>query len=193
MKQTPLRHQFSPLEIRKCTLWRRGVLLIPFALACFALSSQARATCQQGCGFPDPSNTFLGQDTLISNTIGSDNTAVGSDALYNNTSGFQNTAMGDQALYNNTTGSDNTAEGFQALQLHTTGDFNTALGTFAMASTKSTGRLPYGSARHAGTWPQNLMRTKQAFDCFPERSSRFWRAGACDEHRDIGTVQNTPG
>ena len=104
MKQTPLRHQFSPLEIRKCTLRRRGVLLIPFALACFALSSQARATCQQGCGFPDPSNTFLGQDTLISNTIGSDNTAVGSDALYNNTSGFQNTAMGDQALYNNTTG-----------------------------------------------------------------------------------------
>jgi hypothetical protein len=47
-------------------------VLALFALACFALSPQAQATCQDGC-LPNQ-NTVLGEDALISNTTGFDNT-----------------------------------------------------------------------------------------------------------------------
>src|SRR6266849_4138701 len=84
---------------------RRGVLLIPFAIALagLALSPAAQAVCQQGCDISNL-NTFLGEDALISNTTGSSNTAIGFDALYSNTSGVYNTATGDSALQSNTTG-----------------------------------------------------------------------------------------
>ena len=62
-----------------------------FAFACFALSPQARATCQEGCLTND--NTALGDDALLSST-GSDNTAIGFNALYSNTDGINNTAIG---------------------------------------------------------------------------------------------------
>ena len=83
-----------------------------FALACFALSPQARAVCQEGCG-SDVSNTFLGEDALLNN-LGAWNTAVGFNALINNTTGG-NTAFGFEALENNTTGVDNTSVGIEAL------------------------------------------------------------------------------
>ena len=123
-------------------------LLVPFVLAWFALSSQARATCQEGCD-PGHSNTFLGDDALISNTtggsnvgigtnalmsntIGSSNTASGIETLFSNISGDANTATGALALYNNTTGNDNTANGYAALFSNTSGIDNTANGFQAL-------------------------------------------------------------
>ena len=56
-----------------------ALLLIPLALACFALSPQARAVCKEGC--LTNANTVLGDDALILNTTGFQNTAFGSQAL----------------------------------------------------------------------------------------------------------------
>ena len=100
-----------------------------FAFACFALSPQARATCQDGCLTND--NTVLGDSALFDN-IGSDNTAVGYIALEDNTAGINNTAVGSQALSLNTTGSFNTATGSGALY-HNNADNNTASGAGALA------------------------------------------------------------
>ncbi|PYK24613.1 MAG: hypothetical protein DME59_12745 [Verrucomicrobia bacterium] len=108
----------------------RMFLLIPFALACFTLSPQARADCQEGCDTNN--NTFLGDDALISNTTGVDSTAIGFDALFSNTTGSANTATGFEALENNTTGNDNTADGGNALFSNTTGGSNTASGVGAL-------------------------------------------------------------
>src|SRR5713101_7198664 len=101
----------------------RAFLLIPLALACFALSPQAGAVCQEGCltNF----NTVLGDDALLNNT-GGNNTAVGASALEFNTTGGGNTATGDNALESNTTGSLNTAAGADTLFNNTTGAYNTA-------------------------------------------------------------------
>jgi hypothetical protein len=104
-------------------------LLIPFVLACFALSPAARAVCQQGC---DNTNTFLGEDALILNTTGDTNTAIGFNALYSNTTGFFNTANGAYALFYNTTGFFNTANGEAALLRNTNGIENTATGYNAL-------------------------------------------------------------
>jgi endosialidase-like protein len=107
---------------------RLSLLLIPFALVCFALSPQARAACQEGCLTND--NTALGDDALLNNT-GFDNTAVGSEALEFNVTGGSNTAVGFDALWLNT-GSFNTAVGTAALMFNTTGMFNTATGATAL-------------------------------------------------------------
>jgi hypothetical protein len=87
----------------------RAFLLIALALACFALSPQARAVCQEGC--LTDFNTVLGDDALISNTTGANNTATGFNALFSNTTGSHNTAIGLVALETNTTGNFNTATG----------------------------------------------------------------------------------
>jgi hypothetical protein len=102
-----------------------------FALACFALSPQARATCQDACLTND--NTVQGDDALISLTSGTDNTATGSSALFNNTIGIENTATGSHALYYNTTGNYNVAHGDYALWSNTTGIDNDAFGSGTMA------------------------------------------------------------
>jgi len=111
---------------------RRSFVLTVFALALtwLALSSQARAACQQGCDLNN-ANTFLGDDDLISNTTGGDNAATGSQALFSNTTGSYNTATGFAALNHNTSGNDNTATGLYALTLNT-GDNNTATGSQAL-------------------------------------------------------------
>src|SRR5262245_45252279 len=106
-------------------------LLIPVALAWFALAPQARAVCQQGCDLSD-GNTFLGDDALIANTTGLDNTAIGFDALFSNTTGSYNTATGFQTLLSNTSGTFNTATGRDALNSNTAGSSNTAVGTEAL-------------------------------------------------------------
>ena len=111
-----------------------ALLLIPLALACFALAPQARATCQEGCSDVFSENTFLGEDALINNTTGMANTALGFNALSSNTTGRVNTANGLQALYLNTTGYFNTASGGGALFSNTTGFFNTANGANALGS-----------------------------------------------------------
>jgi hypothetical protein len=108
----------------------RGFLLITFALACFALSPQARAVCEEGCD--TNANTFLGDGALANTTTGAENTATGAGALGLNTAGSRNTASGSGALQNNTTGSDNTAIGFATLSQNTTANSNTATGSSAL-------------------------------------------------------------
>src|SRR6266567_6596238 len=69
----------TTLQLRKSigrSPWRRGLLLIPFLLICFALSPHARAVCQEGCD-PSNANTFLGDAALMLNTTGYSNTALG--------------------------------------------------------------------------------------------------------------------
>jgi trimeric autotransporter adhesin len=105
-------------------------LLILFVFACFALSPQARAVCQEGCLTND--NTVLGDDALVSLTTGVNNTAIGSNALYANTTAHENTAVGYYALADNTTGGSNVAIGLGALRLNTTGGLNTAVGYLAL-------------------------------------------------------------
>ena len=103
--------------------------LISLTFACFALSPQARAVCQEGCS---GNNTFLGEDALISNTTGSFNTTTGDHALFSNTTGNFNTATGQNALAVNSTGSTNTANGYHALNSNTNGGSNTATGFDAL-------------------------------------------------------------
>ena len=101
-------------------------VLIALVLACFALSPQARAVCEEGCDLTNE-NTFLGDNALVNNTTGDLNTATGAFALYNN-NGSSNTATGHDALYFNLAGSENTATGLNALLNNTTGSNNIAVG-----------------------------------------------------------------
>jgi hypothetical protein len=126
MKTTTLRSRHS----RRCAPLR-AFLLISIALACFALSLQARATCQEGC--LTNNNTVLGDDALVNNT-GTDNTAVGFNALINNTTGSFNTATGAAALFSNTEGFYNTATGVNALLNNNIGTADTAVGFDALFS-----------------------------------------------------------
>src|SRR5438874_6729139 len=50
----------------------RAFLLIPFMLAWFGLSPDARAVCQEGCNLSND-NTSLGDNVLLNNTTGSAN------------------------------------------------------------------------------------------------------------------------
>jgi hypothetical protein len=150
MKTTtlPLKHSMNR------TPYQLGLLLIPLVLACFGLSPQARATCQEGCDTVNL-NTFLGEDALTNDTTGHQNTAIGYKALYSNTLGSQNTAIGayslftapvgnsntaigNAALFNDTFGVNNVAIGASALYYNTTGYQNTATGTLALR-TNTTG------------------------------------------------------
>jgi Chaperone of endosialidase len=106
---------------------RLAFLLIP--LACFALSPQAGATCQEGC--LTNQSTVLGDDALLNN-VGVNNTAVGWSALEFNTTGFANTATGAGALQFSTSGDANTATGTSALFFNATGNNNTAFGRSAL-------------------------------------------------------------
>jgi hypothetical protein len=116
-----------------CTQLRRNFLLLLAALACFALSPQARAVCSEGCDIPK-GNTILGDHALYFNTTGESNSAIGSVALLYNTSGSANTALGYSALFSNTTGGNNTANGFEALDSNDSGNNNTASGGYALFS-----------------------------------------------------------
>ena len=152
MKTTtlPLKHSVN------LSLVRLAFLLIPLAVACFALSPTARAvTPAPDGGYPGRNtaegdsalfsltmgfdNTAIGFYALYSNTTGNDNTAVGFEALVFNTTGFANTANGVDALLSNTTGGSNTATGFEALENNTTGNDNTADGVNALFSNTTGG------------------------------------------------------
>jgi hypothetical protein len=130
MKTTtlPLKHSMNR------TPYQLGLLLIPLVLACFGLSPQARATCQNSCLTNE--NTVLGDDALLNNT-GDANTAIGSQALFSNATGASNTATGGSALIYNTTGFFNTANGVGALFFNTTGNFNTGNGANALLSNRT--------------------------------------------------------
>src|SRR5438552_11574330 len=126
--------------------WRGGFLLIPLALACFALLSRAQAATLELLPAPAPDgfytgfNTAEGLNTLhnVNTAVGVFNTALGFAALKLDTTGAHNTAVGGQALLNNN-GSFNTAVGENALVKNTTGSQNMALGQGALANNKTGG------------------------------------------------------
>src|SRR5207244_8117224 len=93
MKMTTSIKKFNNCAPLRC-------FLIPFVLACFALSATAWATCQNGCLLH--ANTALGEDALSRNQRQS-NTAIGASALFANYTGSFNTAVGAAAMEENTT------------------------------------------------------------------------------------------
>ncbi len=106
---------------------RVALLLIPLALACFALVQNAQAV------NPPPDGGYPGA-----------NTAEGTDALFDLTSGIANTAVGFNALHDTTTGTHNTAIGASALSSNTTGSFNMAIGTDALRDNTANFNLAIG-------------------------------------------------
>jgi hypothetical protein len=124
--------------------FRRGFLLIPLTLVCFAFSPQTRAACDS----PDPGcpggslgegfdsllllttgfyNTGIGAFSLFSVTDGSFNSGLGAGSLLS-TNALEGTAVGAGALLSNTTGANTTACGAFALFSNGVGDFNNAVG-----------------------------------------------------------------
>jgi len=131
----PIHHKTAtlplPNSISRSPL-RRDVLLIPLALAWFALSPLALAVTPAPDGVYPGNNTAEGDHALFSRTTAGNNTATGFFALQADTTGNANTATGFEALFNNTIGKFNTATGANALLSNTTGDNNTAEGTNAL-------------------------------------------------------------
>jgi hypothetical protein len=123
--------------------FRRGFLLIPLTLVCFALSPSAQAAARPET--PDPGavggvfNTADGQSALASVTTGAANSAVGAFCQLGLTTGNFNTAIGALALDLNNADS-NTGVGFGAMLLNTvgagelTGTQNVAVGVDALFS-----------------------------------------------------------
>jgi hypothetical protein len=126
--------------------FRRGFLLIPLAVVCFAFSPQTQAVTQPNT--PDPgsvavTNTADGQSALagttgfynsafgflalLSNGASSFNTGVGAGVLILNTA-IENTGVGAGTLLSNTTGLNNTGCGAFALFTNSTGEFNNSVG-----------------------------------------------------------------
>jgi len=106
---------------------RRGLLLIPLLVACFALSQTAQAVVPAPDGGYPGNNTAEGTNALNSLTTGINNTAVGANALSKNTDGGYNAAFGSRALENNVHGLFNMAVGTQAL-FNNTANANMAVG-----------------------------------------------------------------
>jgi hypothetical protein len=118
------------------SLWRGGFLLIPLALACFALLPSAQAVTPEVLPAPDGGypghNTAEGTNALFSRTTGSWDSAFGDSALFHDTSGTANTALGYNAMFHNLDGNGNTGNGTFTLFSNTSGDGNTALGNSAL-------------------------------------------------------------
>ncbi len=114
--------------------FRRGFLLIPLILVCFALSPQTQAVQPNT---PDPgsianTNTADGQGAL-SGTTGFYNSGFGFLAGLSNGASSFNTGIGAGTLLLNT-GIENTAVGVGSLLTNSTGVNNTACGAFALFS-----------------------------------------------------------
>src|SRR5262249_26581463 len=112
---------------------RRGFLLIPLMLVCFALSPQTQAIPQPNT--PDPgakpvSDTADGQNSLLSITSGIHNSGFGFDALLSNSDASFSTAVGSAALLVSNA-PENVGVGCGALLLNVA-PRNTACGTFAL-------------------------------------------------------------
>ena len=83
------------------------------------------------------SNTIVGNQSLNSNTSGSQNSAFGQTSLKNNTTGSQNSSFGFASMFSNTVGSDNTAVGYNTLFSNLNGSTNTAFGAAALQANYS--------------------------------------------------------
>jgi hypothetical protein len=129
----------SPLRI--------GLLLIPLALACFAVSPAAQAVSPPPDGGYPGGNTAEGDGALLGLTTGAFNTAAGFLALGGNTTGSFNTALGAGTLLANRVDS-NTAVGAGALLSNTIGFGNTANGAFTLFS-NTTGLTNTGNGYQA--------------------------------------------
>src|SRR5262249_1230751 len=99
-------------EWREWMWFRPLVAVLSFSLAWLICVPEVRAACQEGCD--SNSNVFLGEDALISNTLGVANVAIGSKALTSNAASSLNTAMGAGALQNLVRGGFNIACGTEA-------------------------------------------------------------------------------
>jgi hypothetical protein len=110
---------------------RRGFLLIPLILVCFAFSPQMQAVSPPPDGDYPNFTTAEGQNALKNLVGGAGNTAVGWFSQFGQVNGSFNTALGAGTLALNGADS-NTALGTAALILNTTGTRNTAVGTAAM-------------------------------------------------------------
>jgi Chaperone of endosialidase len=131
-------HEIFDLKIMPRSLFRRGFLLIPVLLVCFALSPGAQAVVPPPDGGYPGSNTAEGTQALQSLTTGVWNTALGFQTLFSDTTGSSNTATGVRALFSNVNGVNNTATGVYSLRFNTSGFNNTAIGWSAL-TTNSTG------------------------------------------------------
>jgi hypothetical protein len=145
---------------------RLASLLIPLALACFALSPTAAQAVDPppDGGYPHENtaegedalfslttgihNTACGYEALYSNTAGRNNTGLGWEALKRNTVGYRNTATGCDSLTNNSTGFNNAGHGSGALKFNTTGSNNTSNGADAL-NTNTTGNNNTASGQNA--------------------------------------------
>lgn len=74
------------------------------------------------------SNVGIGDNSLMSNTTGSNNTGISFQALYSNTTGSYNIGIGEDALFYNTAGGDNSAIGRGAGFNNVTGSNNIFIG-----------------------------------------------------------------
>ena len=113
---------------------RRGFLLIPLILVCFAFAPQMHALSPPPDGGYGNFTTAEGDSALLSlstTTGGAGNSAFGWFSAFVNTTGAFNTGLGAGTLALNNADS-NTAVGCVALLLNTTGTLNTATGTDAM-------------------------------------------------------------
>ena len=110
---------------------RRGFLLIPLILVCFALAPQMHAVSPPPDGGYPGFNTAEGDSALLLLSTGAGNTGIGWYSAFADTTGGFNTGLGAGTLALNNADS-NTALGCVALLLNTTGTLNTAAGTDAM-------------------------------------------------------------
>jgi hypothetical protein len=117
---------------------RRGFLLIPLILVCFAFSPQMQA--QEGD--LGGGNTNEGFNALNNLSGGGFNTGLGWYSQWQLTSGFFNTAVGAGSLDLNSTGNSNTAAGTGAMLLNLTANDNTAVGTDALLYNDFTSTSP---------------------------------------------------
>lgn len=74
------------------------------------------------------SNTVIGANTVIGNTIGANNTVAGYGAAQSNTTGSSSVAVGRSALGANTIGGFNVAVGAYAASGNLSGTYNTTVG-----------------------------------------------------------------
>ncbi len=128
---------------------RRGFLLIPLILLCFAFAPQIRAISPPPDGCYPNFNTAEGCNALLLNSAGAGNTGIGwysialGDGSYNTgcgggslalNNGDSNTAVGAAALLLNTSGFNNTATGTDCMVFNDSGVYNNAVGAFSLYS-----------------------------------------------------------